>query len=80
MSLRSRLTLAFFAISVLPLTVVTLYSYNTSRLALRHAAEQQARNLAAELGQRMDWVTRDIERRIDKLWTAPAAEGLWARQ
>ncbi len=80
MSLRSRLTLAFFAISVLPLTVVTLYSYNTSRLALRHAAEQQARNLASELGQRMDWVTRDIERRIDKLWTAPAAEGLWARQ
>lgn len=80
MSLRSRLTLAFFAISVLPLTVVTLYSYNTSRLALRHAAEQQARNLASELGQRMDWVTRDLERRIDKLWTAPGAEGLWARQ
>ncbi|MBP7569366.1 MAG: SpoIIE family protein phosphatase [Acidobacteria bacterium] len=76
MSLRSRLTLAFFAISVIPLTVVTLYSYSTSRAALRHAAEQQARNLAAELGQRMDWVTRDLERRIDKLWTAPA-EGLW---
>jgi serine phosphatase RsbU (regulator of sigma subunit) len=80
MSLRSRLTLAFFAISVVPLTVVTLYSYNTSRSALRHAAEQQATNLAAELGQRMDWVTRDIERRIDKLWTAPAAEGLWTRE
>ena len=80
MSLRSRLTLAFFAISVLPLTVVTLYSYSTSRAALRHAAEQQARNLASELGQRMDWVTRDLERRIDKLWKVPAAEGLWPRE
>ena len=77
MSLRSRLTLAFFAISVLPLTLVTLYSYNTSRSALRHAAEQQAQNLAAELGQRMDWVTRDLERRIDKLWAVPAQER-WA--
>jgi sigma-B regulation protein RsbU (phosphoserine phosphatase) len=79
MSLRSRLTLAFFAISVIPLTAVTLYSYSTSRAALRRAAEQQARNLAGELGQRMDWVTRDLERRIDKLWTAPSADGLWAK-
>ncbi|HSK08704.1 MAG TPA: SpoIIE family protein phosphatase [Vicinamibacterales bacterium] len=79
MSLRARLTLAFFAISVVPLTAVTLYSYYTSRTALHRAAEQQARSLAAELGQRMDWVTHDLEKRMDKLWAAPETEALWAR-
>ena len=47
MTLRSRLTAAFFAISVLPLLAVTLFSYVSSERALRRAAEQQADELAA---------------------------------
>jgi serine phosphatase RsbU (regulator of sigma subunit) len=73
MTLRTRLTIAFFAISVIPLAAVTLYSYYSSERALRRAAEQQAATMAAELGRRMEWVTTDLERRIDRAWPIPQA-------
>jgi serine phosphatase RsbU (regulator of sigma subunit) len=72
MTLRSRLTAAFFAISVVPLSAVTLFSYVSSERALRRAAEQQANALADELGHRMQWVTADIERRISRAWPGAA--------
>ena len=68
MTLRSRLTAAFFAISVLPLSAVTLFSYVSSERALRRAAEQQANELADDLSRRMQWVTTDIERRLNRAW------------
>ena len=68
MTLRSRLTAAFFAISVVPLSAVTLFSYVSSERALRRAAEQQADELADDLSRRMQWVTTDIERRLDRGW------------
>ncbi len=71
MTLRSRLTLAFFAIAVIPLSAVTLFSYYSSERALRRAAEQQAASMAAELGRRMEWVTTDLERRMDRVWPMP---------
>ena len=71
MSVRSRLIVAFIAFSVIPLSAVTLVSYYSSRNALRRAAEQQAQTMAAELGHRMEWVTRDLERRMDRIWTMP---------
>jgi serine phosphatase RsbU (regulator of sigma subunit) len=71
MTLRSRLTAAFVAISVVPLSAVTLYSYVSSERALRRAAEQQADTLADELGHRMQWVTAELERRMDRAWMLP---------
>jgi serine phosphatase RsbU (regulator of sigma subunit) len=71
MTLRSRLTVAFFAIAVIPLSAVTLFSYWSSERALKRAAEQQAASMAAELGRRMEWVTTDLERRMDRLWPMP---------
>src|SRR5512133_2157578 len=71
MTLRSRLTLAFFAIAVIPLSAVTLFSYWSSERALKRAAEQQAATMAAELGHRMEWVTTDLERRMDHVWPMP---------
>jgi hypothetical protein len=68
MTLRSRLTAAFFAISVVPLSAVTLFSYVSSERALRRAAEQQANDLADGLSRRMQWVTADIERRLNHGW------------
>ena len=47
MTVRSRLIIAFLVISVVPLSAVTLVSYYSSRTALRRAAEQQARGMAA---------------------------------
>ncbi len=73
MSLRLRLTLAFFAISVVPLSAVTLFSYVSSERALRRAAEQQSDALADELGRRMEFVTADIERRMDRAWPPPSS-------
>jgi serine phosphatase RsbU (regulator of sigma subunit) len=71
MTLRSKLTVAFFAISVVPLSAVTLYSYVSSERAVRQAAERQADELAAELGHRMQWVTSDLERRLNGAWPQP---------
>ena len=83
MTLRSRLTAAFFAISVLPLSAVTLFSYVSSERALRRAAEQQANELADDLSRRMQWVTTDIERRLNRAWPtampSPSGSG-WQRR
>src|SRR5512143_4146582 len=74
MTLRARLTIAFFAISVIPLSAVTLFSYFSSERALRRAAEQQASTMASELGRRMEWVTADLQRRMDRVWPMPEAQ------
>ena len=68
MRLRTRLSLAFFVISVLPLAVVTAYSYYSSGAALRRAAETQADQMAADMGNRMSWVMADLGDRVERLW------------
>ncbi len=73
MNLRARLILAFLALSVLPLTAVTLYSYRSSIDAMRLTAESEARMLAREMTGRMDAVTRDIGQRIEQIWKLPPA-------
>jgi serine phosphatase RsbU (regulator of sigma subunit) len=60
--------------------VVTAYSYYSSAAALRRAAEGQADQMAAEMGDRMAWVMTDLGDRVERLWRmrvdAPtAAEG-----
>ena len=59
MSLRTRLILAFFLLSVVPLGAVTFYTYRAT-YALRDAAEREADLLAGELGQRMQLVTAQL--------------------
>ena len=68
MRIRTRLSLAFFLISVVPLGVVTAYSYYSSAAALRRAAEGQAEQMAAEMGDRMAWVMTDLGDRVERLW------------
>lgn len=75
MSLRTRLIVAFLLISVLPLTAVTGYGYYSSSRAMRRAVQAEAGALAAELGHRMELVTTDLERRVDRLWDVPMAPG-----
>ena len=67
MSLRTRLILAFFALSVLPMAAVTYYSYAANVAALRDAAEREADLLAGELGQRMQLVTAQLSERVGHL-------------
>ncbi len=75
MKIRHRLTLAFFLISVLPLAVVTAYSYHSSVSALRKAAESQADQMAAEMGERMTWVLADLGDRVQRVWQMRARQG-----
>jgi serine phosphatase RsbU (regulator of sigma subunit) len=68
MSVRARLILAFLALSVLPLTAVTLYSYAASVQAFRSAVETESDRMALDLQQRLDTVTTDIGRQVGRLW------------
>jgi len=68
MRLRTRLSLAFFLVSVLPLAAVTAYSYFSSGAALRRAAEVQADQMAADMSNRMSWVMTDLGDRVERLW------------
>ncbi len=67
MSLRTRLIVAFFALSVVPLGAVTVYTYRTNVEALRDAAEREADLLAGELSQRMQLVTAQLSERVEHL-------------
>jgi HAMP domain-containing protein len=74
MTLRARLIVAFLALSVLPLGVVTFYTYTTSVEAMRDVAAREADLLAAVLNQRMQVITSQLSDRIEHLidMTAPA--------
>jgi serine phosphatase RsbU (regulator of sigma subunit) len=84
MKLRTRLIIAFLLLSVLPLTAVTLYSYNSSLRAFHRTVEAEAASLAAEMESRMDVVTADLGQRVDRLWEVPmqaaTADGQGARE
>jgi len=68
MSLRTRLIIAFLLMSVLPLAAVTGYGYYSSRQAMQRAVEAEAGATATQLGRRMELVTDDLERRMEKIW------------
>ena len=65
MSLRLRLIVAFFLLSVVPLGAMTFYAYTSNARALRDAAESEADLLAGELGQRMQLVTSQLAERVE---------------
>jgi serine phosphatase RsbU (regulator of sigma subunit) len=67
MSLRTRLIVAFFGLSVLPLAAFTVYTYQSNEKALREAAEREADLLAGELSQRMQLVTAQLSQRVEHL-------------
>lgn len=71
MSLRLRLALAFLLLSALPLAGFALYSYRSSSAALRHAAEAEARGLARDLEERVDWAAYEVDKGIRVLARLP---------
>jgi serine phosphatase RsbU (regulator of sigma subunit) len=79
MKLRTRLSLAFLLMSVVPLTAVTLYSYNSSIGAFRRAVESEESGVAADIARRMDLVTRAVGDRVDRISAAAQAHDWSAR-
>jgi serine phosphatase RsbU (regulator of sigma subunit) len=68
MSLRVRLIIAFLLLSVVPLTAVTLFSYVTSVNAVENAARREANDNAADISRRMELITADVGRRMDRIF------------
>jgi serine phosphatase RsbU (regulator of sigma subunit) len=75
MSLRTRLIIAFLLLSVVPLSVVTLLSYLSSVHAFERAAQREATESASEVSRRMEMITADVGRRMDRLFIAGTNPG-----
>lgn len=74
MSLRTRLIIAFLLLSVVPLSAVTFLSYLSSVRAFEQAAQREATESAIDVSRRMEMITADLARRMDRLFAAgPAA-------
>jgi serine phosphatase RsbU (regulator of sigma subunit) len=73
MSLRLRLIVAFFLLSVVPVGAVTYYMYANNAQAIREAAGVEAEALAQELSQRMRAVTTQLSQRVETLVDLPPA-------
>src|SRR6478752_7282306 len=73
MSLRTRLIIAFVLLSVVPLSAVTFLSYLSSVLAFEQAAQHEATESAIEVSRRMEMITSDLARRMDRLFATGTA-------
>lgn len=70
MSLRTRLIIAFLLLSVVPLSAVTFLSYTSSVRAFEQAAKREATESAIDVSHRMEMITADVGRRMDRLFVA----------
>ena len=70
MSLRTRLVIAFLLLSVVPLTAVTLVSYKSSVDAVEAAAQREATERASDVSGRMNAITADLGRKMDRIFVA----------
>jgi len=72
-SLRLRLIVVFFLLSVVPVGAVTYYTYAANAEAMRDAARIEAELLAAELSGRMASVTAQLGKGVEELMEMPEA-------
>jgi serine phosphatase RsbU (regulator of sigma subunit) len=71
MKLATKLMIAFFLLAVLPLSWITLYSYNSAIRAFRRAVEAESVTLTEDMGGRMQSVRRELALRVDRLSQFP---------
>ena len=69
MKLRTKLILAFLLMSVVPLSVIVLYSYFSSLETLRVAALAEVSELTAEIGDRVETIRQDVGWGVEQLGT-----------
>ncbi|MGE5360660.1 MAG: hypothetical protein ACM3NQ_16715, partial [Bacteroidales bacterium] len=80
MRLRTRLALAFLLMSVVPLTGITLYSYNSSLRAFRRAVEAEEAAIATQMGRRLEVVTTAVTDRMDRISAAAGQDRNWSQR
>jgi len=61
MRLRTKLVIAFFALAIVPLAAIVVYSYRTSIEAFRLAVEAESRQMADGMNSRMAAVRDDLD-------------------
>jgi serine phosphatase RsbU (regulator of sigma subunit) len=69
MRLGTKLILAFFLLSVLPLAGITLYFYQSSISVIRKAVEAESASITEQMNGRMAELRREIDARIQRLAT-----------
>ena len=80
MKIRTQLILALFLLAVVPLAGIVLYSYVSSRKAVREAVEQEAADLTREMEERVAEIGLDLNRRVEQLGAMPVWRSLTAEE
>lgn len=71
MKIRAQLVLACFLLSVLPLSVIVVYSYRSSRKALESAYRREADARARQMDRRLATIRGDLQQRLAEASALP---------
>ncbi|MCP3958309.1 MAG: HAMP domain-containing protein, partial [bacterium] len=74
MKIRTQLIVALLLLAVVPLAGIVLYSYVSSRRAVRETVETEAAALTGEMERRLGAVKSDLRERMTRLGGVPFAE------
>src|SRR5205823_5348118 len=71
MKIRAQLVLACFLLSVLPLSVIVVYSYESSRRALEAAYRREADARTRQMDKRLATIRGDLQQRLAEVSALP---------
>ena len=75
MKIRAQLVLACFLLSVLPLSVIVIYSYRSSRSALESAYRKEADARTRQMDRRLATIRGDLQQRLAEVSALPVPAG-----
>jgi serine phosphatase RsbU (regulator of sigma subunit) len=75
MKIRAQLVLACFLLSVLPLSVIVVYSYRSSRAALESAYRKEADARTRQMDRRLATIRGDLQQRLAEVSSLPMPAG-----
>ena len=75
MKIRAQLVLACFLLSVLPLSVIVVYSYESSRRALEAAYRREADARTRQMDKRLATIRGDLQQRLAEVSSLPMQGG-----
>src|SRR3954451_8121305 len=75
MKIRAQLVLACFLLSVLPLSVIVVYSYRSSRSALESAYRKEADARTRQIDRRLATIRGDLQQRLAEVSSLPMPAG-----
>src|SRR5882724_6033689 len=75
MKIRAQLVLACFLLSVLPLSVIVVYSYESSRRALEAASRREADARTRQMDRRLATIRGDLQQRLAEVSSLPMPNG-----